>query len=43
MSGIEAERCGDRFASASTVAALSFAMISFVVPFGAQKPNQPYI
>src|SRR4029079_15009827 len=28
-------------ASASTVAALSLAIISFGVPFGAQKPNQP--
>ena len=28
---------------AYTVAALSFAMISFGVPFGAQKPNQPDI
>src|SRR2546430_10929384 len=30
-------------ANASTVAALSLAMISFGVPFGAQKPNQPDI
>ena len=30
-------------ASASTVAALSLAMMSFGVPFGAQKPNQPDI
>src|SRR4029079_19324737 len=29
--------------NASTVAALSLAMMSFGVPFGAQKPNQPDI
>ncbi len=29
--------------SASTVAAFSLAMMSFGVPFGAKKPNQPDI